>query len=118
MPEHTSPPKPAIPDEAMNTALQAERQAVDGIEACTRQAAKLIEDAQQQARRIGERTNRRISDLHTRCARATEAHIDGMLKEDANVADSEVQPQMETEFLKAAVDRIAARLTGLDERSN
>lgn len=114
MPEDKSSP-PLDPGEAMNTALQAEREAVAGIESCTRQAAKLVEDAQQQARRIAERTTRRISELHARCTQATAKRIDSMLKEDANEADEAVQPHVEAEFLQAVVDSVAARLTGENE---
>jgi vacuolar-type H+-ATPase subunit H len=115
MPEQEPSQPPLDPEEAMNTALQAERQAVAGIEFCTRQAAKLVENAQQQARHLAERTNRRISDLHARCTQATAERIDSMLKEDANEADEGVQPHVETEFLQAVVDSVAARLTGENE---
>lgn len=103
---------PLDPDEAMNTTLQAEQRALDAIKTCERQAAELINAAQQQARLIAERADRRISDLHVRCARTTAEEIEAMLREDAHEADHSTQPELKIEALEAAVDHVAARLTG------
>ena len=100
----------------MNTALQAERHALEAIKGCEREAAAIIDTAQQQARAITERTNRRIGQLHVHCARVTTARIDILLKEDADAADQNIQLGREQRALAATVERVAARLTGEAER--
>lgn len=104
----------ATPD-AMNMALQAEHRALEAIKGCERDAARLIDTAQQQARTITERTNRRISRLHAHYARVTEAQIKVMLREGADAADQAIHPEAKAHTLEAAVDRVAARLTGNGE---
>ncbi len=99
----------------MNTALQAEQRALDAIKECEREAAGIIGDAQQQARAIAERTNRRIAKVHTHCARVTTAQIETMLKEDTREADQAIRQEAEAFTLELAVDRVAARLTGEEE---
>ncbi len=110
MPPETKEPLAA--SDAMNAALQAEQRALQAIKDCERDAARLIETAQQQARTITERTNRRISRLHAHCARVTEAQIKAMLREGADAANEAIRPEVEAHTLEAAVDRVAARLTG------
>lgn len=102
--------------DAMSTALQAEQLALEAIKDCERKAARLIDVAQQQARTIAERTNRRIGKLHAHCARATEAQIKTMLREDATAANQAIRPEAEAHTLEAAVDRVAVRLTGGKEQ--
>lgn len=98
----------------MNTVLQAEQRVLDAIKDCEREAAGIIGAAQQQARAISERTNRRIAQVHARCARVTERQIETMLKEHAGEA-SEARLEAQACTLEAAVDRVAARLTGEEE---
>jgi cell division septum initiation protein DivIVA len=96
----------------MNAALQAEQRARDAIKTCERQAAELIGSAQQQSRSITERANRGISDLHVRCAHVITEEIDAMMAEDADDVGHATQPALELAALEAAVERVAARLTG------
>ena len=99
----------------MNKVLQAERHALETIKDCEREAAGIIHAAQQQARAISERTNRRIGELHAHCARVTAARIETMLKEDASEANQAIRLEAEACTLQAAVERVAARLTGEGE---
>ncbi len=99
----------------MNTALEAEQHALEAVKDCEREAAAIIDAAQQQARAITERTNRRIGQLHVHCARVTAARIDILLKEDADAADQNIQWGREQRALAAAVERVAARMTGEEE---
>lgn len=100
----------------MNKVLQAEQDALQAIEDCEREAAGIIHSAQQQAHTISERTNRRIGELHAHCARVTAAQIETMLKEDASEAKQAIRLEAESSTLRAAVERVAARLTGEEER--
>ncbi len=112
MPEQKPSQPPLDSEEAMNAALQAEQRARDAIKTCERQAAELIGSAQQQARSITERADRRISDLHVRCARAITEQIDAMVASDADEVDRATQPALELAVLEAAVERVATQLTG------
>lgn len=102
---------PARADDAMNRALEAERQALETIEACEREAAKRIDSAHQQARLLIERSDRRIRHIHLHCVRATADLIDAMVNEDARKAEQEDRPESRAKSLERAVDRLAARLT-------
>lgn len=105
------------PDEAMNEALEAEQRALGAVRECEREAAKLVESAKERARAILERTDRRIRDLHLRCARATEERVQAMVEEDARESEEDTHREREARELGPAVERLAARLTGRpDER--
>lgn len=113
--------EPVTSADAMNTALQAEQRALEAIRDCEQEAAGIIAAAQQRARAIAERTNRRIAEVHAHCARVTGTRIETMLKEDVREANQAIRAEEETRILEAAVDRVAARLTGEEEhdtRSN
>lgn len=112
MSEQTPSDSPATPDDAMNRALQAEQRALDDIKKCEREAEMLVGGAQQQSRLLVERTDRRIQSLHLRCARATAELVDAMAVEDAREAGKPDRPESDAKALEAAVERIAARLTG------
>ena len=104
--------EPVTSADAMNTALQAEQHALKGIRDCEQEAAGIIAAAQQQVRAITERTNRRITEVHAHCARVTGRRIENMLKEDTGEADQAIRAKEGECTLEAAVDRVAARLTG------
>jgi vacuolar-type H+-ATPase subunit H len=58
--------------------LRAERATEEAVEGCRQEAERLRQAARDQARRIGHRTDRRISALHARCTRRIEAEIEAM----------------------------------------
>lgn len=116
MSKPTKDREPLASADAMNKVLQAEQDALQKIKDCEREAADIIHAAQQQARTISERTNRRIGELHAHCARVTAARIETMLKEDASEAKQAIRLEAEARTLQAAVERVAARLTGEEER--
>lgn len=101
--------------DAMNTALQAEQHALKAIRDCEEEAASIVGAAQQQARAITERTNRRIAEVHAHCARVTGRRIENMLKEDTGEVDQAIRAKEGACTLEAVVDRVAARLTGEEE---
>jgi vacuolar-type H+-ATPase subunit H len=116
MSKPTKDREPLASGDAMNKVLRAEQDALQTIEDCEREAAGIIHAAQQQARAISERTNRRIGELHAHCARVTAAQIETMLKEDASEAKQAIRLEAESRTLQAAVERVATRLTGEEER--
>ena len=99
----------------MNTVLQAEQRALDAIKDCEHEAAGIIGKAQQQARAIAERTNRRIVNVHAHCARVTGEQIETMLKEDSREVAQATRLGDDASALATAVDRVAARLTGEEQ---
>jgi vacuolar-type H+-ATPase subunit H len=107
--------EPVISADAMNTALQAEQHALKAVRDCEEEAAGIIAAAQQQARAITERTNRRIAEVHAHCARVTGKQIENMLKEDTGEADQAIRAKEGACALEVVVDRVVARLTGEEE---
>jgi hypothetical protein len=57
-------------DEAFNRVLEAEARAREQVEACREQAAELLKDAEARARRISDRTDRRMRLTHRIADRA------------------------------------------------
>lgn len=112
MRKNTPPVTPSGSDEAMSTALQAEQRALDAIKDCEQRAAELGNDARRQTRAIAQRTDRRISALHTQRARALAEKVDTMLREDAALSAEATQITLEQKMLELAVERVAAWLTG------
>lgn len=115
MSKPTKDREPVASPDAMNKALQAEQHALETIKDCEREAAGITHAAQQQARAIMDRTNRRIGELHAHCARVTATQIETMLKEDTSEAKQAIRLETEACTLQAAVERVAARLTGEEE---
>lgn len=101
-------------DQAMNHVLEAERAARDQAVRCEAEAATLVEQARQQARRIAARTDARLTHIHTSCGLATARQIEALLRQETSESEIGVGTPQEQELLQAAVDRLAARLTGGD----
>lgn len=116
MPKDTSSVTPSSSDEAMNAALQAEQQALDGIKACEKWAVEFVDRARHQARAIAERTDRRITALHARRTGALAETVDAILSADSDRSGPPPQLELERKMLEVAVARIAARLTGATEK--
>lgn len=96
---------------AIDEVLLAESAARQALEACRQEAETLVEAAREDARRITRIANQRVTRLHNHCdglvrerigARRAEAREDAVRTE-LNTADREM--------LRAAVGRLAARLT-------
>lgn len=98
------------PEQAMNQVLQAEREAQAAIARCQQEATHTVEQARQQARRIAERTDARLSHLHTHCA-LTLARQTEQLQQRGEAETEAVTPLQEDAVLAAAVARLAEALT-------
>ena len=99
-------------EHAMNRVLGAEHDAKTAVAECSAQAAAAVEQARQQARRIGERADHRISRLHTACELAAGQRIELLLQQERSADARRIAPPREEEVLDAAVERLAAMLTG------
>lgn len=100
-------------DDAVNAALQAEREAAQAVAECERQAATITEDARMTAQRIDERTDARITKLHMRCARAVADKVDALLRQKAGTHQAAAM-HLDDEVLAVAIERLAQRLTSGD----
>ncbi len=107
-----NPPVAGTTEEAMNRVLGAEHDAKAAITECEALAAATVEQARQRARRIAERTDRRISRLHAACELAAARSIDLLLRQERGSDAQRNAPPHEQEVLAAAVERLAALLTG------
>jgi vacuolar-type H+-ATPase subunit H len=109
-------PKPAAsspdPDEAIQRILQAEHRAREHIAQCEREAAQLLEEARGRARRLAERTDARISKLRMRCEQLAAQRVAALREEAQGIALAPVEAEVDEARLRAAVERLAARLTG------
>jgi regulator of protease activity HflC (stomatin/prohibitin superfamily) len=94
--------------EAMNRVLAAERAALAEVDACRADAGKALEAARHEARAILERAERVAREIHARTERlaATRAR---QMAESAQDKRGDREPG---ELLEAAVERLAARMTG------
>lgn len=101
------------PDQQIDVLLQAERQAREAVADCQRQAESLVEGARGRAREIQERTDRRITCLHTECSRATDERVQRLQQEDAHTQERlTLEDEAVARTLDPAIARLAARLTG------
>lgn len=101
------------PDQQIDTLLQAERRAHEAVAACQAQAESLVEEARRRAREIQERTDQRITRLHTECSRATDERVERLRQEDAHTENGlTLEDKAVSRALDQAVERVAALLTG------
>jgi hypothetical protein len=108
-------PSLAATTEAMDRVLKAEREASAALGECERQSAADLEQARQQRRAILERTQARIVALHTRAAQALERRAADILENHLRSSTAEVAQLAEPGRRRAALERLAARLTTADD---
>jgi ATPase subunit of ABC transporter with duplicated ATPase domains len=96
---------------AMDRVLQAERHALAALAECERLSAAELEQARQRRRTILEHTQARIVALHARAAQALERRAAEILERHLRSATAEVEQLADPERRRAALERLAARLT-------
>ena len=99
---------------AMDRVLQAERDALAAIADCERHSAGELEQARQQRRTILERTQARIVALHTRAVQALERRAAEILEKHLRSATAAVEQLADPGRRRAALERLAARLTTVE----
>ncbi len=103
-------------DAAINLVLLAEEKAREAIKRCEVEAARRVSDARTRARHITVRTDERISKLRARCEQLIGRKLTE-LRDSARAVDTlPAHDDERSERLHAAVERLAAELTGGDER--
>ncbi len=104
--------RPESVGQAMNLVLQAEREAEQAIVDCEHRAREMLHAAQQRARRIAERTNKRITLMQMRCAQAVRARIKTLERAEETATAEHNADRLEPAVLAALVEEVAARLSG------
>lgn len=93
---------------AMNRVLTAEREALAELEACRAEAERTLEAARREARAILERAERTARDIHGRTERLAAARAQQLI----DAATGQPREPLSPQSMSAAVDRLAARMTG------
>jgi len=99
-------------EQAMNRVLEAERGAEQAVEACGHDAMKIVQAAQQQAKRIARRANERLAICHVRC----NAKITREIRQRERAAAGqrgEASYRLDEAALTAVVEALALALTGV-----
>jgi len=99
---------------AMDRVLEAERDAIAALTECERQSAADLEYARRQRRALLERTQARIVALHARAAHALERRGADILASHLRSSTAEVAQLADPGRRRAALERLAARLTTAD----
>jgi vacuolar-type H+-ATPase subunit H len=99
--------------QAMNTVLQAERDAIQTIEQCKEQVTDIINQAQLRAQRIRQTTDKRIARVHNKCIREANDEVRKMMQAQAKMENLPQDNSREEEILTTAVERLAKRILGL-----
>lgn len=105
-------------DEAMNLVLKAEHDAQAAVAACEQEARTLLEQARETAHRIAERSDARISRIHQRCSRSISDETNRIQQEAEQQRESEHAAGIDENIINAAVEHLAARLTGATAMGN
>jgi len=100
--------------DAINRVLEAEQRAHDKIAQCDAQAAALAAAARERVLRLGERTDRRIVSLRTRCERWLGGRVAALRAQAEAVRRQPVGDDARSASLAESVARLAARLTDGD----
>lgn len=96
-------------DRVMNQVLSAEQEARMAVERCRAEAARILADAEERARRIGHRTERRIRLAHRIADRAVKREQKGLRGSDPGFGP-EVSAGEAREVLDGAVDALVEEM--------
>jgi len=100
-------------EEAMNTVLQAERDAERVVAACEAEAASILQSAQLQASRIASRTDNRISLMQTRCFQQVTEEVRQLERAERQARERQEESyRIDETGLAECIEEIAICLTG------
>ncbi len=98
-------------DQAINDVLKAERDAQQQVAQCVADTERILEQARQTARRIGERNNNRIARIHQRCSRKISDEITRMQHVSKQLKEDEQEDRFDIVAMSDVLDQIAVALT-------
>jgi vacuolar-type H+-ATPase subunit H len=98
-------------EQAMNTVLEAERNARDSVHRCKAEADALLLQARQKSQRIGKRVDDRITRIHQRVSRVVTDQVKLLEEEQRLLAKQENLYKVDNEIVAVVVEQIAEMLT-------
>jgi F0F1-type ATP synthase membrane subunit b/b' len=99
-------------DAAMNLVLKAEHDAQQAVVDCEKEAQAQLEQAREKAHRIAQRSDARITRIHHRADRLVTDEINRIQEDAARQRKSEQANRINDSITTAAVEALAALLTG------
>jgi vacuolar-type H+-ATPase subunit H len=97
--------------QAIERVLEAERAAQAAVAECERAGSVVLEAARQRARGIVERAQARTVALHGRAAKKVERCAAAIMEQRMKTAAEEVKQLSDPDWLRLALERVAAQLT-------
>jgi len=101
-------------EDAINRVLEAEQRARERVAECEKQAAALVAAARERVLQLGERTDRRIVSLRTRCEQWLGGQVAALRAQAEAVRQQPVGDDARSTSLAEGIARLAARLTDGD----
>ena len=102
-------------EQAINEVLKAENDSQLNMTQCEAEAERILEQARQTARLIGERNNNRITLIHQRCSRTITDEIAHMQNASGQFIEDEQADQINTTALTEVLERTTLALTTIQQ---
>ncbi|MEA3278390.1 MAG: hypothetical protein U9Q81_24465 [Pseudomonadota bacterium] len=109
MANRNTTPEAGSVDQAMNRVLAAEREAVEAVERCRMEAARILTDAEEQARRVSRRVDERIKAANRIADKSVEGSLREILGSEPEAAASGAR---DIERLDRAVHALVSEIIG------
>ncbi len=100
---------------AINTALQAERDALHAVAAAMAESQRLLEQARSRAQHIVDRADTRIARVHARCGRRVMERVNALRKQEAGLRANKPWSELNQAQVDSVIAQVAAALTGADD---
>ncbi|NNG14627.1 MAG: hypothetical protein HKM22_05650 [Gammaproteobacteria bacterium] len=102
-------------EQAMTTALEAERESLQSIVECEAEAEQILEQARQAAHHISERTDSRITRIHQSCNRIATDEVNRLQRSPEHTINDAKNPQPDKKSVNHAVTVLVESLTTADD---
>lgn len=102
-------------EEAINAVLQAEQDAEEALNQCDRDAVAMLESARETERRIMNRADLRIRDLHRRRNDLVEHYLSEIAHKERKVSSLSIVTDLDLQCISDAVAAMADELLGASE---
>jgi vacuolar-type H+-ATPase subunit H len=102
-------------EQAMATALKAERESLQSIIDCEGEAEQILEQARQTAHHISERADNRITRIHQSCNRIATEEVNRLQRSSQHSINDANTPQPDKKSVTHAVTALVESLTTVDE---
>ena len=98
-------------EQAINDVLKAENDSQQKMTQCDAEAERILEQARQTARLVGERNNNRITLIHQRCSRTITDEVTRMQRTSEQLIEDEESDKIDINALAEVLERMALALT-------